>query len=224
MQHYDYENPYNDFKESKENPFTNPYGYSGLGPQPIPPGGFGKLYNSLLSGQPNGYNPLIRKNLLNDDEYDKLDTLQSNSFDLRISEIAHLKSICTHRSKDGLTDMLIPDPEDPDNKVICKLCRKGFKPIQPPTNSEEIDNKVQDVIDILQTIKILFPDFPAKDRDFFDIIAILEKVPKLYYIAEKSMKKYTPNTPNDLFNMMSNDLPDEIEPTSKRGRGKKKTE
>ena len=105
--------------------------------------------------------------------------------------------------------------ETPDGTCRCAICGYEFSPIDITTTPDMLENTVRDMLDILQTIKMLYVDMPSDvARQFFTVIPTLERVPKLFERAAKSWMKYDTsgngfgfnnrnmNTVN-LFNMLS---------------------
>lgn len=132
-----------------------------------------------------------RTNVLTDDEIKKL---QSNreQFSLAISDDEHLRAICNHRAADGMGDALDQDPEDPTGVgVVCRICGQKFTPIMTDSPEDYVQQITTDFINLLQTIKIMFVDFPSDAaREFFDIIPMASKTPKLFKLAATNLAKY----------------------------------
>lgn len=121
---------------------------------------------------------------------------QQNEFSLGLTEEEKLRAICNHRTPDGLNDTLEPfvDPVTGETKTRCKVCGYVFDTVSQSTSKEEIQEEVKDVIDVLQTIKIMFTDLPRDAaRDYFQIIPMLEKIPQLFEYAVRSMNKHDGN-------------------------------
>jgi hypothetical protein len=126
-------------------------------------------------------------NMLTPEQIDRLQN-KANEFNLSLTEDESLRAICNHRSPDGMRDTLIQDPVD--GSVRCSICGYQFTPVSMSIDKEQITNTVLGLIDILQTIKLLFVDFPKSASNFFTIIPLLEKVPELFDLAAKNLKKY----------------------------------
>ena len=122
---------------------------------------------------------------------DEIKSLQQKGaqFSLAISQEEMLRSICNHRKADGTGDALIFD--EATGEAMCTICGYKFKPVQPDVSIVSIKEAVLELIDILQTIKLMYVDLPAEAaRDYMPIIALLEKVPQLFEFAAKNMVKH----------------------------------
>jgi hypothetical protein len=130
-----------------------------------------------------------RNNVLTDEEIKKLQANRTQ-FTLSITEDEHLRAACNHRTADGTRDALTDDPLDPNVKV-CAICGQRFVPIDPTSPREEVQAATDAVVNILQTIKIMYQDFPAEAaRQYFDIIPLIGKIPQLFEYAVKNLAKY----------------------------------
>ena len=155
----------------------------------------GMMYGAGPAPTTGGYNyqgvnqPMQKHgNVLSDEEIDSLQRKQQQ-FSLAITNEEYLRAVCNHRTKDGSRDTLTTDPET--GRVTCAICGYQFTPVEPNITLDQIKDDVNVMIDILQTIKLMYIDLP-KDaaKDFFPIIALLEKVPKLFDFAVKNMQKH----------------------------------
>jgi hypothetical protein len=80
---------------------------------------------------------------------------------------------------------------DTDGTVRCEVCGYRFTPIDVSTSPDDVQDSVNLIIDILQTIKLLFIDMPASaQREYFQIIPLIEKVPKLFKLAVDNFSKH----------------------------------
>ena len=123
---------------------------------------------------------------------------QASTFSLGLTQEEMLRAICNHRSEDGLSDTLVYDPVTGIAK--CTICGYEFRPIEPDVDYETIKEDVKRVQDILQTTKLMYIDLPAEAaREFYPILAMLDKVPQLVEYAAKNMAKH------DNYNYMYND-------------------
>lgn len=199
----------------------------------------GMFYNPQFGGVPqgingtgmqfNGFNPQQipqMKNHLTQEEIQKL-IQKENQFSLAITETEKLRAACSHRwnqpQQNGMLDAIT---ESPDGTCKCAICGYEFSPIDINTTPDLLDNTVRDMLDILQTIKMLYVDMPDDvAKQFFTVIPLLERVPKLFERAAKSWMKYD-NTGNgygfnnknmnivNLFNMMSGYLSGGMQPNA----------
>lgn len=136
------------------------------------------------------------KNALSDDEISKL-IQKENQFSLAITENERLRAICTHRFQNGM-DALI---DIGDGMQRCQICGHEFMPVSPYNSSkEDIKGIVEQAKDVLQTIKLIYLDMPAAAaREFFVVIALLDKIPDLFEAGCKDYirhEKFMPGTYN----------------------------
>jgi hypothetical protein len=151
-------------------------------PHMQPTGGY---YYQGYQGQPAPVQKI--NNILSAEQIDKLTS--QGEFDLGISEEDLNRALCNHRSKDGERDTLTFDPVT--GVARCTICGYTFRPIDSNETADEIKSSVAKIIDILQTIKILYVDLPPQaHRDFFPILAMLEKIPQLFEYASKNFSKH----------------------------------
>ena len=103
-------------------------------------------------------------------------------FNLKLTGDEKTRGICNHRSADGTHDTL---QETEDGSVYCSVCGYKFKTVDMQSMTvDEVQESVDGIIDILQTIKMIYIDLNPQDaRDYFQIIPMLEKIPKLYELA-----------------------------------------
>lgn len=167
--------------------------------------GTGYNYNPNRAPQPEQ-----RKNVLTQEEIQKL-IKKDNGLSLQLTETDILRAACNHRTLDGTHDTL---REDDNGMISCEICQYKFLPLDPNTSSNELQECVDKIIDILQTIKLLYINIPDEvSREYFQIIPLLEKIPKLFEFAAKnytkhsSMNMYNYNNRNmnaiNIFNMLA---------------------
>lgn len=151
-------------------------------PQMQPAGG---MYYNGFQGQPTPVQKI--NNILSPEQIDKLTS--SSVFDIGITEEDYAKAICNHRSKDGTSDTLVFDPVT--GVARCTICGYEFRPVDNSESIEDIKAAVDKIVDILQTIKILYVDLPPQaHKDIFPMLATLQKIPKLFEIASKNFSKH----------------------------------
>ena len=150
-------------------------------------------------------------NVLTADEIQQLMKTE-NKFTLALTQTEKLKAACNHRRADGLGDALV---ENADGTITCSICGYTFKPLDPKTSNEEfLGAAVTDIVDIIQTIKMIWIDAdPQVIREYSQVIPLIEKLPKLFEIAVKDYSNHEQyngwrvNTNNmntvQLFNMLS---------------------
>lgn len=138
----------------------------------------------------NGYQPQqIPKvmNVLSDAEIKELQQ-NTSQFSLGLTEREVLQGACNHRSPDGTSDTLVFDQST--GIARCTICGYEFRPIEPDVNYESIKDAADRIVDILQTIKIMYTELPASAaREYFQIIPLIGKVPQLFEFAAKNFAK-----------------------------------
>lgn len=160
-------------QEGNQNFFTN-QGYVG--------GNFGQPWGPQMQ-QPQ---QVRQTNFLTADEVQKL-IKKENQFSLALTETEKLKAFCNHHKPDGSGDALV---DEPDGSVRCSICGYKFRPLDAHTTTKEsLQAAVEEVDDILQTIKMIFVDLdPAVAREYFQIIPLLERIPEFF---ERAVKNYS---------------------------------
>ena len=150
-------------------------------------------YNQPMMGSGYQWNPnpvqqVKQMNVLTADEIQTLMKTE-NKFTLALTQTEKLKAACNHRRADGLNDTLV---ENADGTVSCQICGYTFKPVDPASSGEEyLQGAVEEIVDILQTIKMLWIDVdPQVLREYTQIIPLIEKIPQLYSIAAKNYSNH----------------------------------
>ena len=124
---------------------------------------------------------------LTEEEYSRL-VKQDTAFSLALTETDLIRGFCNHRTLDGVRDTLI---QEIDGTVRCTVCGYRFSPVDPSMTKDDVNEAVCLVTDILQTVKMLFIDMPvAAQREFFQIIPLLGKVPQLFELATRNFSKH----------------------------------
>lgn len=139
-----------------------------------------------------GQQPMQKfNNVLSPEQIKKLQQ-KGTEFSLAITEDEMLRGYCNHRNIEGTGDSLTFDPIT--QEAICTICGYKFRPIDASIKPEEIQECVDKIVDILQTIKIMFVDLPPEAaKEYFPIIPLIEKIPKLFEVAAKNMNKHEYN-------------------------------
>lgn len=143
--------------------------------------------------QYNGYQQQVPKimNVLTDEEIRSLQAATSQ-FSLGLTQKEMLQSACNHRRPDGTETSLVFDPDT--GIARCTICGYEFRPIEADSNYETICDATNRIIDILQTIKIMYVDLPPQSaRDYFQIIPLIGKIPQLFEFAAKNFNKHEYN-------------------------------
>ena len=131
--------------------------------------------------------PTKINNFLTNEEIQKL-IQKENTFSLQLTETEVLRGKCNHRTADGLHDAITEDPLTGASK--CSICGYEFRPIAIQTSLESIQESCDTINDILQTIKLLYVSMPVEAAEFFQIIPLIEKIPKLFQYAAKDYSKH----------------------------------
>ena len=132
-------------------------------------------------------------NILSDEEIQKL-VQKENQFSLQITETDRLRCACNHRRADGLADAIVEDPITGISR--CTICGYEFRPLDIQTSPETIKESCDTILDILQTIKIIYTTIPNEPaREYFQIIPLIEKIPKLFEYAVKDYTKHVQYDP-----------------------------
>lgn len=154
-----------------------------------------------MYGQPMGYNPNAfmgqgmvpntqpmpkTGNWLSGEKYQLLQKGLSQ-FKLSVTEEELAKGQCNHYNING-TSALIPD-QDGSGGCTCAICGTHFNSRE--FSQEDVQNATQNILDILNTIKIMYLSIdPNAALEYFQIIPFIEKIPQLYNIAVNDFKKY----------------------------------
>lgn len=147
-------------------------------------------------------NQVKQMNVLTQDEIQRL-MVKKNEFSLMVSEEDKLRAACNHRRADGLGDALI---EEDDGICRCEICGYRFQPVDGNSMTEkDIQDSVNLVTDILQTIKMIYIDLdPTVIREYYQILPMLNKIPELFKLAVQDYarhEKYNPLFANSSRNM-----------------------
>ena len=157
-----------------------PYGYPGMAQAPVQQE---KFYNYLTP--------------------EEMESLKGKADQFSITPTSYeiTRARCNHRSQNGEKDALIWDPNT--GRVRCSICGYEFMPTDPDLSQDAIIEAKDKIVDLLQTIKLLFVDFnPDSAREFYQILPYIEKIPQLYDFAAKNFAKHDLN--NTFFNQNYN--------------------
>ena len=154
---------------------VNPYGMQG-----------GYQFNGMQNGQM----PKI-PNVLNAEEIKELQQ-QRSQFSLGLTKREALQAACNHRTADGMNDTLVYD--NVTGIATCTICGYQFRPVEAEATYETIKDASDRIVDILQTIKIMYTDLPAEAaKEYFQIIPLIGKIPQLFEFAAKNFAKHEYN-------------------------------
>lgn len=155
---------------------------------------YGQPYGNFNPYNNYGQQPEIKfNNALTLEEINKLKKNSSN-FSLNLTEEEKLIAACNHRNENG-TEYSCTFNDD--GTVICHICGSTFNIVEQDLTEQEIENCVQGTINILESIKMFYPGLPQEvAREYFLIIPLLKKIPKLYAVAMKKWIEHNPNNNN----------------------------
>lgn len=142
-----------------------------------------------------GYAPQVKfSNFLTPEQIRSLrQTSQQFSLSLTTEDI--MRGVCNHRNETGDADTLVFDPLT--GEATCTTCGYKFRPVEPDISIDEIKDNVDRIVDLLQTVKLMYIDLPAEAAtEYFPVIPLLEKLPQLFEYAAKNMNKHELNTWN----------------------------
>jgi len=170
---------------------TGNMGFGGI------PQGTGYQYNGFQPQQV----PQI-KNWLTNEEIDRL-VRKENQFSLVLTEVDKMRATCNHRFNNG-QDAITTDK---DGRCMCNICGYEFEPMSENTDEDTLNEVVKATVDVLQTVKLLYLDMPDEvAREYFAIIPLIEKIPKLFTMAVKSYQKYEGYNPYGFNNKNMNTM------------------
>lgn len=111
-----------------------------------------------------------------------------SQFKLSVTKEELAKGQCNHYDSATGSSTLIPDA-DGSGGCTCGLCGTHF--YTKDFSAEEIKNATENILDILNTIKIMYLSLdPNAALEYFQIIPFIEKIPDLYNIAVQDFKRY----------------------------------
>ena len=164
-------------------------------------------YGAFVQGQPQADIPWTQP--LNKEEAATLKK-KDPGFVLKSSEDELLKAKCTHRDPNLRKPTLVQTGE---RTYKCLQCGEEFNIVD--ASEEEIEKYVSTIIDILQTTKMMYVNMPPQAvTAYFNMIPFLEKLPKLYKIAQDVFKRATGantlqtygNATGDVFAQLANSV------------------
>lgn len=141
---------------------------------------YGATYAVPAKPQPKGGNPLSQEDI------NRLRQMSgSERLDIKISPLDLLISRCTHREKDGRSTLV----NIGGNRWRCTICNQEFNMVD--LTPEEVTDKVNGLIDVLQTAKAMYFDAPDKlIEEYFQMIPLLLKLPAVWNVSLNNFAKY----------------------------------
>ncbi len=142
---------------------------------------------------PNVQNNLPKTTSWLTDEQDNLLKSNAGQFTLSVTDVEMAVAICNHYDRATGKSLLI---EDGDNSggVTCQRCQTHF---YLRKFSKDVKNTIQNFKDIANTIKVLYRSLsPATGAEFFQMLALVEKVLPMAEIAFADFGRYLNATDN----------------------------
>ena len=125
-------------------------------------------------------------------ELQKVLNQQSNELDIRISNTDKVKNWCTHKEPTTGRMALV---ENSDGTVTCRVCGETFHMVD--MTLEQVKAACATVVDILQTIKVMYLDSPEEfTKAFYQTLSMIAKIPDLWERANKNFSLYENYTGN----------------------------
>lgn len=145
--------------------------------------GYGMPYNNGVqyNGQPQKVNQCSTLTA------EEINQLRSNGdkFSLNLTRDEALRGICYHVNADGSPAYI----DNPDGSITCTICHKTWR--SDPLDQQQVQESVNNIISVLQTIKLMYKNMPeTAAREYFQIIPLIEKIPQLYKIADDNFRTY----------------------------------
>lgn len=130
-----------------------------------------------------------RTNPLTKEEISSLRT--KTPFSLAITQDDVYRGICFHVDENGNPATVT----DPNGATTCTICGETWNSNELST--DEVQAATENILSVLQTIKLMYLTFPEQAaRDFYQIIPLLKKVPQLYKIAADNFRTFEGQTSN----------------------------
>jgi len=121
---------------------------------------------------------------LSEEEIKILENSRKDDFSIKLSKIDQIRSKCPHRRNGEYTLHA-----NNDGSHTCTICGETFELVD--LTKEEVEIKVNELIDILQSVKTFYMDIPTNIlNDYMLIIEMLKKTPKLYEFAVENFQRY----------------------------------
>ena len=122
--------------------------------------------------------------------YEQIATLRQKGagFTLALTKEEVLRGQCTHINEQGQPAYVT----NPDGTVTCTICGHTWK--SADLSNEDVERAVQTVLDIMQTVKLMYINMPEQAaREYWQTIPLIEKLPKLYQVAADNFRSYEGN-------------------------------
>lgn len=150
-----------------------------------------QMFQDLMSYYNQSQNPSVSSpqltNPLSESEKEYLRKyFLKEEFNLTIPKVEKLQAKCTYRDNSG--EKLL---QNSDGTVTCVMCRSTFRPER--CEKDELDNLIEKMVNVLETIKIMYMDIPNETVNKLIAVLIpnLKKVGPLYETAIKHYDMYS---------------------------------
>lgn len=131
----------------------------------------------------NNQQPVKRTNPLTSAEINSLKT--KTPFSLAVTQDEVLRGICFHVDENGNPVTVT----NGDGSTSCPICGKKWNSNE--LSADEVQAAADNILSVLQTIKLMYLNFPEQAaREFYQIIPLIEKVPQLYKLAADNFRTY----------------------------------
>lgn len=132
-------------------------------------------------------NPLTREEIL---------SLKTKTpFSLAVTQDDINRGVCFHVDENGVPATIT----DPDGTTTCTVCGKKWNSNE--LTQDQVAEATQQILSVLQTIKLMYVNFPDQAaREFYQILPLIEKIPQLYKIAADNFRAFEGNYTNGYYN------------------------
>lgn len=148
--------------------------------------------NGINNGMGTSYQQPARKNpelnqLLTDEQLNKLRKRKTGTTIPPITERDMLSALCTHKADGNYQVQPTPD----GSGWVCKICGE-YIPNLEGVDVEEIEKVCQQMVDIIQYIKLSYINVPTKlGETYFKALNVIERIPEMYKVAKEDFKKFS---------------------------------
>lgn len=127
--------------------------------------------------------PMKRTNPLTAEEIASM--RNKTPFSLAVTQDEVTRGICFHIDENGNPTTVT----QPDGTTTCTLC--GAQWNSNELSGEQVQEAVENILSVLQTIKLMYVNFPDQAaREFYQIIPLISKIPQLYKIAADNFRTF----------------------------------
>lgn len=134
-------------------------------------------------------NKRLYRQILSPDQIKKLaeEAEKENTYSLAYKGIDLERAVCMHIDDNGESTLFTTGGQ---YGCRCSICGKRFS-LSLDKSLSDVQKTTNDMLDIIQTIKIIFTDMPrSMVQELFPILMFIEKIPSLYESAQSNFKAY----------------------------------